>query len=81
MKELFLAAPDRMDTELTVAQMQGKFKLICFNSDVGHVMHEDNPREAGQELFKFLRKFKIPLNTGQSERKKKEGLSSFKNGL
>ena len=78
---LFLAAPDRMDTELTVAQMQGKFKLICFNSDVGHVMHEDSPKEAGKELFKFLKRFKVPLNREQSERIVTGGLATFKNGL
>merc|ERR1712087_371432 len=29
-KLLLLAGNDRMDTDLTVAQMQGKFKMVCF---------------------------------------------------
>jgi hypothetical protein len=70
-----------MDTNLVVAQMQGKFKLVCFNSDVGHTMHEDSPSEAGQELFKFLKRFKVPLSREQSEEIKEKGFGVFKNGL
>ena len=70
-----------MDTNLVVAQMQGKFKLICFNSDVGHSMHEDSPKEAADELFKFLKRFKVPLNRSQSNQIANSGLGLFKNGL
>ena len=78
---LFLAAPDRMDTALVVAQMQGKFKLVCFNSDVGHSMHEDSPKEAGEELLKVLKRFKVPLDRQQSNQIKAVGFGVFKNGL
>ena len=70
-----------MDTNLVVAQMQGKFKLICFNSDVGHSMHEDSPSEAGKELFNVLKRFKLPLSRTQSEQIKSQGFGKFKNGL
>lgn len=39
-KVLMLAGRDRMDTELTIAQMQGKFKLVLL-PDVGHCLQED----------------------------------------
>ena len=39
-KVLVLAGRDRMDTELTIAQMQGKFKLVIL-PDVGHCLQED----------------------------------------
>lgn len=39
-KQLLLAGSDRMDKELTIAQMQGKFKLVVLDN-VGHVIHED----------------------------------------
>lgn len=41
-KQLLLAGSDRMDKELTIAQMQGKFKLVVVDQ-VGHVIHEDKP--------------------------------------
>lgn len=41
-KVLVLAGRDRMDTELTIAQMQGKFKLVIL-PDVGHCLQEDVP--------------------------------------
>ena len=43
-KQLLLAGSDRMDKELTIAQMQGKFKLVVFDH-VGHVIHEDQPKK------------------------------------
>jgi len=39
-KQLLLAGSDRMDKELTIAQMQGKFKLVVLDN-VGHTIHED----------------------------------------
>ena len=44
-KVLLLAERDRMDKDLTVAQMQGKFKLVVFSDEVGHQMMEDSPFE------------------------------------
>lgn len=39
-KQLLLAGSDRMDKDLTIAQMQGKFKMVVVEN-VGHVIHED----------------------------------------
>lgn len=39
-KQLLLAGSDRMDKELTVAHMQGKFYLQVIG-DCGHVIQED----------------------------------------
>ena len=48
-----------MDKELTIAQMQGKFKLVVLDQ-VGHVIHEDQPRKVAQCFHDFLVHFKIP---------------------
>lgn len=39
-KMLLLAGTDRLDTALTVGQMQGKFQLVVLPS-VGHTIQED----------------------------------------
>jgi len=41
-KLLCLASNDRMDKELTIAHMQGKFKLSVL-MNVGHAIQEDDP--------------------------------------
>ena len=43
-KLLLLAGVDRLDKELTIAQMQGKFQMHVFNG-AGHSIHEDAPGE------------------------------------
>lgn len=43
-KLLILAGSDRMDKELTIGQMQGKFGMIVIE-DVGHVIQEDSPTQ------------------------------------
>ena len=47
-----LAGIERMDKDLTIAQMQGKYKLSIMRN-VGHIMHEDKPDEA----MKFIKDF------------------------
>jgi len=62
-KLLLLAASDRMDKDLTIAQMQGKFKLSVVK-DVGHIIHEDNPKAAADVIKDFINLFKIlPLTS------------------
>ena len=39
-KQLILAGSERMDKELTIAQMMGKFSLKVVH-DCGHVIQED----------------------------------------
>ncbi len=57
-KILLLASSDRMDKELTIAQMQGKFKLAVIN-DVGHIIHEDDSKEVAKMIAEFISTFKI----------------------
>jgi len=57
-KILLLASSDRMDKELTIAQMQGKFRLAIIN-DVGHIIHEDDSKEVAKMIADFILIFKI----------------------
>lgn len=57
-KTLVIASNDRMDKELTIAQMQGKFKLASL-FDVGHTIQEDAPEELGAKIKEFIESFKI----------------------
>ena len=57
-KTLAVASNDRMDKELTIAQMMGKFKLVSF-SDVGHVIQEDDPEDLARKMKDFIDTFKI----------------------
>jgi len=47
-----------MDKELTIAQMQGKFRLSVIN-DVGHIIHEDDSKEVARMIADFISIFKI----------------------
>jgi protein phosphatase methylesterase 1 len=57
-KTLVIASNDRMDKELTIAQMQGKFKLVSM-FDVGHTIHEDAPEELASKFKDFIQVFGI----------------------
>ncbi len=57
-KQLVLAGSDRMDKELTIAQMQGKFKVEVV-PDVGHVIQEDNPKRLATSFRNFMLTFHI----------------------
>ena len=57
-KMLMLAGIERMDKDLTIAQMQGKYKLSIMRN-VGHVMHEDKPDEAMKFIKEFVNTFRI----------------------
>lgn len=80
-KILVLAHADRMDKELTIAQMQGRFKLVVLAAEVGHILHEDEPRGTARELYAFLRQFRVPLGAEQQMRLAAEGFAAFSNGL
>lgn len=54
-----MAGRERMDKALTIAQMQGKFKL-CVLEDVGHIVQEDKPKETLNIIDDFIKTFKIP---------------------
>ena len=64
-KLLLLAGSERMDKELTIAHMQGKFQMqVIYN--VGHIVHEDNPKNVASILETFLKSFKIPYKLSSS---------------
>lgn len=52
-KLLILAGTDRLDTPLTIGQMQGKFQLALF-PDAGHAVHEDQPADVAGTVAGFL---------------------------
>mgnify|MGYP000558917636 FL=1 len=57
-KLLCLASNDRMDKELTIAHMQGKFKLSVLY-DVGHAIQEDDPHGLAKTFKEFIETFSI----------------------
>ena len=60
-KQLILAGSERMDKELTIAQMQGKFQMEILPA--GHAVQEDVPERVAEVLASFLvrNKFAPPL--------------------
>lgn len=57
-KLLLLASVDRLDRQLTVAQMQGKFQMQVLPK-AGHAVHEDNPDHVTSALARFLVRNKL----------------------
>jgi protein phosphatase methylesterase 1 len=62
-KMLVLAGVDRLDKDLTVGQMQGKFQMQIL-PQAGHAVHEDVPERMAEVLANFLvrNKFAQPLD-------------------
>ncbi|GAB0493080.1 hypothetical protein MMPV_004352 [Pyropia vietnamensis] len=54
-KVLVLAGVDRLDRELMIAQMQGKFQTVMIPS-AGHAVHEDEPEATAGAIAGFLRR-------------------------
>jgi protein phosphatase methylesterase 1 len=54
-KLLLLAGTDRLDKELMIGQMQGKYQLQVF-PDAGHFVHEDQPARTAQVVADFYRR-------------------------
>ncbi|MCJ1484405.1 Protein phosphatase methylesterase 1, partial [Schaereria dolodes] len=54
-KLLLLAGTDRLDKELMIGQMQGKYQLQVF-PDAGHFIHEDLPEKAAMVLADFYKR-------------------------
>ena len=65
-KMLFLAGAERMDTDLTVAHMQGKYEMQVI-ADCGHVIQEDQPVILCQKITEFIARHRI--NPLYNERK------------
>ena len=57
-KMMVMAGEDRLDQELTIAQMQGKFRLVTLHG-VGHVLHEDDPSTMASTLLEFVKIFRL----------------------
>ena len=51
-KLLLLAGTDRLDTALTVGQMQGRFQLVLL-SNATHSVQEDEPQAVAKALHAF----------------------------
>ena len=52
-KLLLLAGVDRLDRDLTIGQMQGKFQMEVL-PQAGHAVHEDAPDKVAEVLASFL---------------------------
>ncbi|KAF8960062.1 Alpha/Beta hydrolase protein [Flammula alnicola] len=52
---LVLAGTDRLDKELMIGQMQGKFQMVVI-PDVGHMLQEDDPTRLAEILVEFWRR-------------------------
>lgn len=57
-KQLIIAASDRVDQQMMIAQMQGKYKHSVF-FNVGHMIQEDDPARFVNEIQTFVTTFKI----------------------
>lgn len=54
-KLLLLAGTDRLDTELMIGQMQGKYQLQVF-PEAGHFVHEDQAEKTAMVVADFYRR-------------------------
>jgi protein phosphatase methylesterase 1 len=75
-KILLTAEKERMDKELTIAQMQGKFKVVVIHN-VGHSVHEDDFKNTAKECYKFLKDFRIPMTLQERAEKELVGIAAF----
>ncbi|KAK8814293.1 hypothetical protein WA158_008155 [Blastocystis sp. Blastoise] len=77
-KLLAVAGRDRLDKELTIAQMQGKFQMVVLNG-LGHHLHEDNPREMSHVLQRYLWRYKFISEELEKELVKEKLLNEYYN--
>ncbi|CAI9730620.1 protein phosphatase methylesterase 1-like [Octopus vulgaris] len=66
-KLLLLAGVDRLDKDLTIGQMQGKFQMQVL-PQCGHAVHEDVPDKVADVLATFLVRHKMAIPIGDFER-------------
>ncbi|KAJ3025686.1 UNVERIFIED_CONTAM: Protein phosphatase methylesterase 1 [Siphonaria sp. JEL0065] len=68
---LLLAGTDRLDKELTIGQMQGKFQVVVF-PESWHYVQEDVPEKFSASVAEFwrrnqklviIKRFPIPVKT------------------
>lgn len=75
-KILITAEKERMDKELTIAQMQGKFKVVVIHN-VGHSVHEDDFKSTARECYNFLKDFRVPMTLQERAEKELVGIAQF----
>ncbi|XP_028656158.1 protein phosphatase methylesterase 1 isoform X2 [Erpetoichthys calabaricus] len=62
-KLLLLAGVDRLDKDLTIGQMQGKFQMQVL-PQCGHAVHEDAPEKVAEALAAFMVRHKFTESKG-----------------
>ncbi|KAK6486426.1 protein phosphatase methylesterase 1-like [Huso huso] len=62
-KLLLLAGVDRLDKDLTIGQMQGKFQMQVL-PQCGHAVHEDAPEKVAEALATFMVRHKFTETKG-----------------
>ncbi|XP_041453874.1 protein phosphatase methylesterase 1-like [Lytechinus variegatus] len=65
-KMLILAGVDRLDKDLTIGQMQGKFQMQVL-PQCGHAVHEDQPQKVADALATFITRNKFAEAIGGFE--------------
>ncbi|CAN8032604.1 unnamed protein product [Ixodes persulcatus] len=66
-KLLLLAGVDRLDKDLTIGQMQGKFQMQVL-PQCGHAVHEDVPDKVAEAVATFLVRNKYAEPTAHFQR-------------
>lgn len=66
-KMLLLAGVDRLDKDLTIGQMQGKFQMQVLPKS-GHAVHEDVPEQVADALATYLVRYKMAVPTADFHR-------------
>jgi len=66
-KLLILAGVDRLDKELTIGQMQGKFQMQIL-ANCGHMVHEDVPDKVAEIITTFLLRQRLTQTKGDFKR-------------
>lgn len=75
-KVCFIAARERLDRELEIANMQGKFKLVTF-PNVGHCMMEDDPVAMARNCHLVLDRFRCALCMDDVRAIRERGVPAF----
>uniref|UniRef100_A0A914DSZ9 Protein phosphatase methylesterase 1 n=1 Tax=Acrobeloides nanus TaxID=290746 RepID=A0A914DSZ9_9BILA len=60
-KILILANVDRLDKDLTIGSMQGKFQTEILDK-VGHAVHEDSPEKVADIFVALVNRYKVIFN-------------------
>ncbi len=80
-KILLLASNERLDKELQIAHMQGRFKMTNFIGEIGHCMMEDDPHQTAEACHSLLQLFRLPLSVAEQQKLRDVGIAFFVNDL